>query len=289
MKLILLILLTFNVNAKTFSTLDLSKSAINKDCLDYCVDGACFWLVCTFWGCSVKTTPHISHNLPDFVVTSYNHPGENPFTEFKAFDYESGIDGGHVASREKHNDDLKFKEASVIGNPVAYALGRQRYFCDSDVKPMTPYYLSTFDNKAWRSGITEMLYPSTFVPGMNEIGPFLKSWGSIYPRVGFLHQKNDYKASSVIAERALDIVSNGGVHIYQPTTSSAQFKENGKWQMIRPNPENQCKKFGYEDHQTTLDKRDDDGQYAWTAWRRYSCCIPGPGSFIGSTITGCIN
>lgn len=290
MKLLLLLLLALNAHAKTFSTVDLAKSAINKDCLDYCVDGACFWLQCKWYkGCGISVTPHISHNLPDFVATSYDRPGENPFQEFKALDYKPGIDGGDISSRGKHNEDLKFKEASIIGNPVAYALGEQRYFCESSIKPMMPYYLSTFDNKAWRSGVGEMLYPSTYVPGMNEVGSFLQSWGSIYPRVGFLYQKNDYKASSVIAARALDIVSNGGLHIYQPIQSNAQFKENGKWQMISPKSENQCREFGNEDHQTTLDKVDDDSQYAWTVWRRYSCCVLGDGYFIGSTITGCIN
>jgi hypothetical protein len=37
------------------------------------------------------------------------------------------------------------------------------------------------------------------------------------------------------------------------------------------------------------DKVDEDGQYGWTAWRNYGCCIPGPGAFIGSSITGCLN
>ena len=288
MKIIILLLLTFNVGAKTISTQALTKSIVSEDCMDYCVDGVCFWLLCTPWGCKVNTTPHIAHNLPDFIVTSYDNPGENPFQPFKSADYSSGIDGGDISSRDKNNDALKFKESSVIGNPVAYALGQQRYFCKSSIKPMMPYYLSTLDNKVWRSGVSELLYPSTYTPGRNEIGPFLKSWGSVYPRVGFLHQNNDYKASSVIAERALNIVSEGGLHIYQPTKSEP-FKKNGKWQMLSPKVENQCKKFGYESHQTTLDKRDEDGQYAWTAWRRYGCCIPGKGAFIGSTITGCIN
>lgn len=281
--------LSFNSQGKSFSTVDLSKTIISNDCLDYCIDGACFWLQCSWWGCIIKVTPHIKHNLPDFVVSSYDRPGENPFTEIKMLDYQSGIDGGDISTRAKANDNLKFKEASVIGNPVAYALGKQKYFCESDVQPMMPYYLSTIDNKAWRSGISEMLYPSTYIPGMNEVGSFLTSWGSLYPRHGFLHQSNDYKTASVIAERALDIVSNGGLHIYHSPPSNASFKPQGKWQMVSPKKENSCKKFGYESHQTTLDKKDDDGQYAWTAWRQYNCCISRSGYFIGSTITGCIN
>jgi hypothetical protein len=32
-----------------------------------------------------------------------------------------------------------------------------------------PYYLSTLDEKMWRSGLSDMLYLSTWVPGMNEV------------------------------------------------------------------------------------------------------------------------
>jgi integrating conjugative element protein (TIGR03756 family) len=290
-KLIVLLFFTFflthNISAKTFNTADLSKSAISEDCLDYCIDGACFWLKCSFWGCSINVTPHIKHNLPDFVVTSYDNPGENPYQEFSAIDYTSNIDGGNISSKNKNDSALAFKEVSAIGNPVAYAMGQQRFLCKSEVKPLEPYYLSTIDHKMWRDGNSDMLYASTYTPGMNEVGPILSSWGSKYPRIGFLYQTNDYKTAAVIAERGVEVISQGGLRIYNKP-NNLTFKESGKWQMISPKKENQCKVFGYEDHQITLDKKDDDGQYGWTAWLNYSCCIPGSGKLIGTTITGCI-
>ncbi len=303
MRTIILVLLFFTnagaVNAKTFSAANLASSALSTDCLDYCVDGVCFWLVCGFWGCNVKTTPHINHNLPDFVVSSYDEPNNNSFLEAQSLDLMPGIQGGNLSTKGKGaNSAIKFKEASVIGNPVAYAMGRVKYLCKSKIDPYMPYYLSTLDEKMWRSGLSDMLYPSTWVLGMNEVSSnknqtdkFLKSWGSLYPRNGFLNQTNEVKAASVIASRGLEVVSEGGARIYQSAGCASPdcMKENGKWQMISPVEENSCRAFGVESVETLKDKVDEDGQYGWTAWRNYGCCIPGPGAFIGSSITGCLN
>jgi integrating conjugative element protein (TIGR03756 family) len=286
-------------NAKTFSTVNLASTAISADCLDYCVDGACFWLVCSLLGCSVKTTPHINHNLPDFVVSSYNEAGSNSFLEAQALDLMPNIQGGHLStkSNKRVNSNLKFKEVSVIGNPVAYAMSQTKYLCSSNIDPFMPYYLSTLDEKMWRSGLTDMFYPSTWIPGMNEVSTdknqtdkFLKSWGSLYPRIGFLNQTNEVKAASVIAARGLEVVNEGGARIYQSADCTSQdcMKRNGQWQMVSPIEENACRAFGTESVEALQAKVDDDGQYGWTAWRNYGCCIPGPGIFIGSSITGCL-
>jgi integrating conjugative element protein (TIGR03756 family) len=276
------------VNAKTFNVSNLTSSAASTDCLDYCVDGACFWLVCSFFGCSVKVTPHINHNLPDFVVTSYNEPGENSFLEVQLLDQTSGIQGGNLSTKSNTNSNIKFKETSVIGNPVAYAMGRSKYLCKSKINAYMPYYLSTLDKTMWRSGLSDALYPSSWVLGMNEIG----SWGSLYPRSGFLNQSHEVKAASVIAARGLEVVNEGGLRIYQSPkggTSTDVMKKSGKWQMVSPIKENSCRAFGTESIVSLKNKIDDDGQYGWTAWRNYGCCIPGRGFFIGSSITGCIN
>lgn len=286
-------------NAKTFSTVNLVNTALSEDCINYCVDGACFWLVCSVLGCSVKTTPHINHNLPDFVVSSYNQPGSNSFLEAQPLDLMPNIQGGHLSTKSgKHvNSNLKFKEVSVIGNPVAYAMGQTKYLCSSKVDPYMPYYLSTLDETMWRSGLTDLFYPSTWIPGMNEVSAdknqtdkFLNSWGSLYPRIGFLNQTNKVKAASVIAARGLEVVNEGGARIYQSSNCTSQdcMKSNGKWQMVSPIEENTCRAFGTESVEELQAKIDDEGQYGWTAWRNYGCCIPSSGVFIGSSITGCL-
>jgi hypothetical protein len=76
------------------------------------------------------------------------------------------IQGGNLTTNSKSkraNSGLKFKEASVTGNPVAYAMGQAKYLCNSKIKPYMPYYLSTLDEKMWRSGLSDMLYLSTWV------------------------------------------------------------------------------------------------------------------------------
>ena len=279
--IILLFVSSTNIYSKTFNANDLLDPAFSSNCLDYCVDGVCWWLKCSFWGCSINTTPHIKHNLPDFVVSSYNNAKENPFDEVRALDV-TNLSGGN--QKTQNNGALKFKETSVIGNPIAYVMGQQRYFCKSNTNPYQPYYLSTVDHYLWRSGLTELIYPSSWIPGTNEVGSRFYSWGSIYPRKGFIEQANDIKTAAVTAARALDIVTKGGAHIYYP--SAGDFKENGKWQMISPEKENSCTVFG--DKEPELNKLDNNGQYAWTAWRNYNCCIPGRGWHIGTTITGCL-
>jgi hypothetical protein len=54
-----------------------------------------------------------------------------------------------------------------------------------------PYYLSTLDEKMWRSGLSDMLYLSTWVPGMNEVSSNFKN-----PLLGY-RDPQDFKNSSV--------------------------------------------------------------------------------------------
>ena len=286
-KVLILIISTMfainGVNAKSFTAAELTSAALDTDCLDYCVDGVCFWLVCGFFGCKVKTTPHIKHNLPDLVVSTYNNTGDSPFTETKLLDIVPLIDGGNLDANKKKATQIKFKEVSVIGNPVAYAMGEQRYLCQSNITPYMPYFLSTLDALSWRSGLTEMFYPASYIPGLKEVGSVFNSWGGIYPRQGFINQPNDIKAGAVIAERALDIVSNDGLgHIYQH--SSGTNSGSGKWQMISPE-EQSCRVFGNREPDVTADEK---GQHAWVAWREYSCCVPSRGWHIEDAITGCL-
>ncbi len=281
--LILLISISNNAYVKSFSVVDLTEAGLDTNCLDYCVDGVCFWLKCSWRGCKVKTTPHVKHNLPDMVISTYNNPGDSPFSETKLLDVVPTIEGGNLESNKKKATQIRFKEVSVIGNPIAYAMGRQPHLCKANITAYKPYFLSTLDALFWRSGITEMVYPASYIPGIEEIGSPFNSWGSIYPRQGFLNQPNDIKAGAVVAERVLDIVSKSGQgHIYQH--SPGKNSESGKWQMISPKQQS-CREFGSGEPSISADK---DGQHAWVAWREYSCCIPRSGRFLGKTISGCV-
>ena len=51
-----------------FNTAQLIYRSIQVKCLDWQIIGLCFWLKCSP-KCSIKTTPKISHYLPDLTVT----------------------------------------------------------------------------------------------------------------------------------------------------------------------------------------------------------------------------
>ena len=75
-----------------------------------------------------------------------------------------------------------------------------------------PYFLSTLDSAAWRTGVPESLYPEALVPGQREIGSQAAAnmWGNVYPRSGFVSQTDDDKASAVVAQRVADIITRAG-------------------------------------------------------------------------------
>ena len=89
----------------TISTGSIMASSASTSCLDYKVVGTCFWLFCTQFGCKVRTSTKVKHFLPEMVVSSYNHGGQNPWSEVSSFnqgavkggEYQT-VSGGHGTS-----------------------------------------------------------------------------------------------------------------------------------------------------------------------------------------------
>src|SRR5690606_36752680 len=120
-------------------------------------------------------------------------------------------------------------------------------------------------------------------PGLREVGSrqYGNLWGAVYPRGGFLHQADDYKAAVVVAQRAGDIVTRRSqVHWYQPLLGEARDgywqaggllegdASNGKWQELTPTLSGHCAGFPHDlPRQEAL-----RGDYAWALWLPYSCC-----------------
>ncbi|WP_017707655.1 TIGR03756 family integrating conjugative element protein, partial [Pseudomonas syringae] len=168
------------------------------------------------------------------------------------------------------------------------------YACQGAATPYMPYLLSTLDTVAWRYGVPESVYPEALIPGRREVGGLTSGdmWGSVYPRSGFIHQVDDYKAASVIAQRAGDVVTRSGqVHVYQPLLAQPQpgywpagelietDATTGKWQELTPALSQSCAVF--PNSQTRMQAT--DGAYAWALWRSYSCCKRAGQTFLGST------
>lgn len=285
----------------------------NPTCLDWCMTGVCTWLKCALFACSVETSPRYKHNNPDLVVTVYDELGSDPWVEMNLLygvlqiglaEVILGwlspvglIGGGHqtegASSPDLEDKSLRFKEASAYGHPMAslsnFASGMA--LCPSEATPYLSYFQSGADAAEWRFGFLEMLYLPYLVPGIRTIGKlgFLQQWGAVWPRTGFVMQKDDPKAGAVVAQRVGNIVTgDGGIHVRVPlagngyswTVLPGELIENvsltGVWRMIKPLPDPVCDVFGANDVYSPLPwstlRSSDDNGYAYELWRRYECC-----------------
>ncbi|MCW2478054.1 TIGR03756 family integrating conjugative element protein [Candidatus Symbiopectobacterium sp. NZEC135] len=294
------VLLTAASSSFALNTTAIISSSLSPDCLEYRVTGICYWLLCTKFGCTVRTSVKVRHYVPDAVVSSYSNTGENPWVEVRAMSMPNTTarGGGDGTSNHGNENNLsKFRNADVIGHPGGQAFSQfvssSGYICDGAGTAFMPYLLSTLDTIAWRYNIPEAVYPEALIPGMREIGARTTRnlWGSVYPRGGFLHQVDSHRASAVVAQRAGDIVTRRGqLHIYQPLLANTRdgywpagaLMENdastGKWQELTPRPSSSCTVFP---HTGTLTQARQDN-YAWALWRPYSCCQRRGQTFLGS-------
>jgi integrating conjugative element protein (TIGR03756 family) len=296
----LLLLATANT-ASAINTASIISSSASPVCLAYRAVGTCHWLFCTNFGCTTRTSVKVRHYIPDAVVSSYSNTGANPWVEIARMSVpnahaHAGGDGTTNSSGE--NNLLKFKNADVVGHPGGATFGQfanqSGYSCKSAGTAFMPYFLSTLDTLAWRHNVPESVFPEALIPGMREIGSraTMNLWGSVYPRGGFLHQADDYKAAAVVAQRAGDIVTRPGqIHVYQPLSAPPRAgywpagalvegdPSTGKWQELTPNPSSQCVVFP----NTQTHAQATRGDYAWALWRPYSCCERRGQTFLGST------
>lgn len=290
---------------KAITTPEIAASALSPTCVKYQVVGVCYWLFCTPFGCSVRTSVKVRHFRPDLVVSAYSTTGQNPWTEMSSLSpplpgtAETGGDTNPRAVGQ--HSKVRFKNADAIGFPAGDALAnffsQFGYVCAPSSQPFLPYFLSTLDALAWRSGIPEMFYPEALTPGLREVSKDGDMWGNVYPRAGALSQTHDYKAGAVIAQRAADLVTRSGQsHVYIPlsTTSHNGYwppdpvtegdNNNHQWQMLVPKKSASCAIF--PDGSATdsyADKLAEDSAYVWTLWRPYKCCPRRGQTFLGSS------
>ncbi len=157
-----------------------------------------------------------------------------------------------------------------------------------------PYFLSTLDSVAWRSGLPESFYPEALIPGQRELGSQMAGtmWGNIYPRSGFVNQTDDDKASAVVAQRVVDIITRTGQpHVYQTLkgTRTAGYwppesvtentgTKNHQWQRLSPTLSQSCAVFPDGEHTAAI-----DGNQVYALWQPYSCCQRRGQRFLSST------
>ena len=298
-----------------FTSADIVEATTAVDCLDWNIRGICLKLKCGLFGCRIRTVPWVEHRIPDLVVSAYNEPGQNPWTEARilygrpltaAADVVSlntvgvplggghstvTIPGGSTDAGSHSGDNLRYKEISIVGNPATIAFrewltsGAVPVACSTNVTPMALYFSSEVNAAAWRTGLTEQLYPAAWVPWMRPIGRFPQGmWGTIHPRQGHVQQYHDVLAGAVTAQRAVDIATRAGqphLYIRVPGISESDEKTD-RWQMVHPRSERQCTTFG-EDRNYYRDRENvsgpGEGGYGWVYWPLHHCC-PGSGMTI---------
>lgn len=291
--------------AQAITTPEIAASALSPECVHYQIVGVCYWLFCSPFGCSVRTSVKVRHFRPDLVVSAYSVTGQNPWTEMSPLSSplpgiaEAGGDTNPRAVGQ--HSKVRFKNADAIGFPAGDALAnffsQFSYVCAPSSQPFLPYFLSTLDALAWRSGVPEMFYPEALTPGLHEVSKDGDMWGNIYPRAGALSQTHDYKAGAIIAQRTAELVTRSGQsHVYIPLTASSHDgywppdpvmegdSSNHQWQMLVPKKSASCAIF--PDGSSTdsyADKLAEDGAYIWTLWRPYKCCPRRGQTFLGSS------
>ncbi|MDE0310031.1 MAG: TIGR03756 family integrating conjugative element protein [Acidiferrobacterales bacterium] len=203
-------------SAEPITTAEIISRSMSLDCLDWKISGICIWLQCSIFGCFVVTTPRISHRLPDLVVTSYPQSAKTPWVEKRPIlqsirnQSNSLLSGGSMAgvgNELMQQESLQYSEVDVIGNPASNSMEFGRFLCQSAAKPHFPYFISLIDHKAWRSGLPDGERREAKTPGEREIGDWPHhTWGSVFPRSGFVFQAHPGKAAAVNCQRAVDIL-----------------------------------------------------------------------------------
>ncbi|MGR5262349.1 TraU family protein, partial [Vibrio astriarenae] len=67
------LLLLSATGSYALNTATIVGSVASPDCLEYRVVGICYWLYCTWTGCTVRTSIKVRHYIPDAVVSSYSN------------------------------------------------------------------------------------------------------------------------------------------------------------------------------------------------------------------------
>lgn len=110
--LFLLISLTVPA-AQAITTPEIAASALSPECVHYQIVGVCYWLFCSPFGCSVRTSVKVRHFRPDLVVSAYSVTGQNPWTEMSPLSSplpgiaEAGGDTNPAPSASTAKSDLK--------------------------------------------------------------------------------------------------------------------------------------------------------------------------------------
>lgn len=290
------------------ATITAATAKAIPNCLHWRPIGECVWFS-PYTGYS--QTLLVEYYSPDVVVSVFNKPGDNPWTEInESLDKAGQAAEQQIVSSLSHDDagsgqhsygdiheqNTFFKQADVVGNPGLVTMN-QPELLSSTASPLTPYYQSMLDAAMWRGfpNVPPVLAEEGYAivaDVTRHVGTLPINWGGIYPHEGKVATTNDAKAAAVIAQRAGDLITSTAIpgHIYQPLSNqcgvhceAAPIKENSdktQFQMISPIQENTCDYFGKTLTYGEDAEKQTNGAYAWIIWRYYRGCRQGAGTFV---------
>lgn len=109
-------------------------------------------------------------------------------------------------------------------------------YCDSPTLPAAVYYNSTLDQFSWRwLATTETVLTALYQGKEMEWSDIGHSYGSTFPRLGYMNAKNRFQSSIVAAIRATNIAAENrslfsggaGLHIFMPLPKYARNSFTG--------------------------------------------------------------
>lgn len=151
------------------------------------------------------------------------------------------------------------------------------FFCASQATALQPYYLSTVDAAAWRSGFpfvdaqhaTQLASLDNFTRPSGAL--LIEDWGFVYPRIGYVDNNHSGRSAAVMTRRGMAMVSaNAALRVRIEAPQATVF------QKLSPEPSEFCS-TNVADLSTALEDVD---SYSYNAWVRYECVTSNRGTSV---------
>ena len=307
-------LLVFVIPVSAYSEVDDDFPSLNTpdvvertlectDCIDWKLEGVCFWLKCVGFYCSVKPSIKVGHYIPELSVSTYTTT--SVWEETRSFNDTPPAAMAQTDNKNFDNTPVDFKHADIFVNPTLMIwndlMGRFDWFCKSPLGriPM-PVFLSDLD-PMWRDPTIERLFPQSMFgwprittdPSKADIPLVNGYWAPEYPRCGWGAHPYDAINAAVAAHRAAHIVTRKlqphlyfsakkdcarGEKCWPPSPVSSDEQRDNRFQMLYPVTDDSASAFGGS-AKWAYGRSNDRETYMWTLWRRYECCKD-RGSFL---------
>lgn len=103
------LIITMPSFATYISTQQIVQSALSTSCTEYKIAGTCFWLFCSY-GCKIRTSVKVKHYIPDVVMSTYEQPFKNPWTEINTITSSaSSLVGSNIQGGGDTNNQSSFQ------------------------------------------------------------------------------------------------------------------------------------------------------------------------------------